>query len=529
VWKAHVLHPRAAGGAGPFFPPFREELMGFPTALLQFRVRQTVIILAAMLAVESSAAAQERIYFPAVDNVRAVLVKHIKAETVRIDMSAWYLTDGEVVNALILRHQQGLPIRLIGDRGAIFEIDRHTKFAFYRLANAGVPIRVRMNPTWYPEIVHWKATIFVGQNLVEFGSANYTPFELAPTTSTNYKDETALVTDDPEIVNAFKTKFDRMWNDTTREPRSLVSQPYFMNWYTACARESACSDFDANFPNPAPMQINTARLEADHPLPADMVWGQGAVFNDRLIKEINAETNFIDFVIYRLTVPNITEALLAKHRSGVPVRIIIEPNEYTNRKWPEFWLTHAYVDKLWAAGIPIKKRIHQGLTHMKMLVTSRYATNASSNYAAAWQRDANYFVPAGRKPGIYGPMRERFNIMWNDTAGFADFAPTRPDTPRLASPASGATGMSTTPRLSWQRAPFATSYDVYLGTSSSNMTRVANVPAQLVNDPPDTYSWRPSSALRAGTTYYWKVASRTFASLTAHSSTRSFTTSGTAT
>src|SRR5687767_5107671 len=115
----------------------------------------------------------ERMYFPAVDNVRAVLVNRIRAETVRIDMSAWYLTDGDIVNALLKRHSEGLPIRLIGDRGSIFEIDAHTKNAFYRLADAGVPIRLRYNPTSFPEIAHWKATIFAGQNVVTFGSANY--------------------------------------------------------------------------------------------------------------------------------------------------------------------------------------------------------------------------------------------------------------------------------------------------------------------------------------------------------------------
>ena len=89
------------------------------------------------------------------------------------------------------------------------------------------------------------------------------------------------------------------------------------------------------------------------------------------------------------------------------VRIILEPNEYLNKKWPEFWLTHAYMDKLWAAGVPIKKRIHQGLTHMKMLVTSRYATNASSNFAANWQRDHNYFVEKALKPALYQKLKDR--------------------------------------------------------------------------------------------------------------------------
>ena len=93
-----------------------------------------------------------------------------------------------------------MPVRLIGDRGAIFETDPHTKNEFYWLANQGVPIRLRFNPTWFPEIDHWKMALFVGQNIVEFGSGNFAPTELAPVSSTNYDDETELFTDDPALV-----------------------------------------------------------------------------------------------------------------------------------------------------------------------------------------------------------------------------------------------------------------------------------------------------------------------------------------
>jgi hypothetical protein len=487
-----------------------------------------------VIGVQPAAAQVERMYFPAVDNVRALLVQRINAETERIDMSAWYLTDGEIINALLKRHNEGLPIRLIGDRGSIFEIDVHTRNAFYRLAAAGVPIRLRVNPTWYPEIAHWKATIFAGQNIVTFGSANYTPFELAPHSATNYKDETVLFTDDPALVAAFKMKFDKFWNDETPEPESLVkSAPYFKNWDDACAAESMCSDYATQYPNPVPMIIDTSRLEPDAPLPAEMNWGQGSGFNSRLVQEINKETTGISFVIYRLTVSNITDALLAKQKNGVPIRLIVEPNEYRNRKWPEFWLTHAYIDKLWAAGVPIKKRIHTGLTHMKMLVTSTVATNASSNYAAAWQRDTNYFVPAAGKPHLYNAMRDRFNIMWDDEVGFADFVPEPPDTPVLSSPVNTATGVANSTPLRWERAAFATSYDVYLGTTASNMVKVGNVPAVLNNNPPLTYSFTPSAPLQPATTYHWKVvaltnASQVLPSAVAESLRWTFTTGGTA-
>lgn len=473
--------------------------------------------------------AADQIYFSAVDDVAAQLVQRINAETQRIDMSAWYLTDSTVSNALLNRFKAGVQVRLIGDRGSIFEIDANTRNTFYYLASQGVPIRLRYNPTWYPEIDHWKATIFVGQNIVAFGSANYTPFELTPVNATNYKDELTLFTSDSTLVGAFKTKFDTYWSDTAPEPESLIpSAPYFKNWDDACPLEPVCASYRTQYPTVVPMVISTARLEPDNPLPPEMVWGQGPTFNNRLVSEINKESSAIDFVIYRLTVSNITNALLARKAAGVPIRLIIEPDEYLNRKWPEFWLTHAYVDALWAAGIPMKMRVHQGLTHMKVLITSTVATIASSNYAAAWQRDHDYFMPASAKPTIYTAIKNRFQAMWSDTVGFADFTPMPPDAPVPASPVSGSSGVPTTTALTWNRAPFATGYDVYLGTSSGAMALVANVPAQLINDPPTTYSYTPSN-LAAGTTYYWKVVSRTNATsrdpnMIASTSPQSFTT-----
>src|SRR5439155_6638643 len=116
------------------------------------------------------AAAAEHMYFAATDNITDVIVQKINAETVRVDISCWYLTEHAISIALINKFQQGVPIRLIGDRGAIFEIDKKTKNEFYWLANQGLPIRLRVNPDWYPEIDHWKVSIYVGQQQAMFGS-----------------------------------------------------------------------------------------------------------------------------------------------------------------------------------------------------------------------------------------------------------------------------------------------------------------------------------------------------------------------
>ena len=74
---------------------------------------------------------------------------------------------------------------------------------------------LRYNPTWFPEIVHWKYGGFTGQGGAFIGSGNWTSFELNPVSATNFKDETEMYTNDPVIVNALRNKFDQMWADTT--------------------------------------------------------------------------------------------------------------------------------------------------------------------------------------------------------------------------------------------------------------------------------------------------------------------------
>jgi carbohydrate binding protein with CBM6 domain/phospholipase D-like protein len=485
-------------------------------SLFGHSARRIALALAAIavLAPVTSARAQDRIMFAALENIKDEIIAKIQAENVRIDISAWYLTEHEITVNIVNRKLAGVPVRVIGDRGSIFEIDPNTRREFEYLATNGVPIRLRENPTWFPEIDHWKAGIFVGQGIVEFGSANWTPFELAPASSTNFKDETALFTSDPALVNAFKTKFDQYWADTT----------YFMDWNQAYRNETG-TDF------PVQLTIDRTRLEPDYAMPPDMYWGQGPEFNDPLIAAINAENNLIYLVAYRLTVDNITNALLAKKQAGKTVRVFVEPNEYRNAKWPEFWMTAANMDKLWANGVSLKQRAHMGLTHMKTLVTSTVVTNASSNFAANWQRDHNYFIRATVKPAIYQAIRDRVAAMWNDTVNFTDFTPLPPNTPTLLAPASGAGSQPTTPTLEWNRTPFATSYDVYLGTAPSALSFAARVPAQIVQDPPTTYSWTATAPLAGATTYYWKVVARTNATdvqptLVASSSVWSFTTSG---
>jgi len=67
--------------------------------------------------------------------------------------------------------------------------------------------------------------------------------------------------------------------------------------------------------------------------------------------------------------------------------------------------------------------------------------------------------------------------------------------PALASPSNGATGVSLTPTLVWSASPGATSYNVYLGTSS---------PPALTLQGTTLTSFTPASLVQ-GITYYWQI------------------------
>ncbi|HXW04184.1 MAG TPA: phospholipase D-like domain-containing protein [Vicinamibacterales bacterium] len=448
-----------------------------------------------VIATGAPAQAQEELLFPAVDNVSRRIVDTIRQERVRLDIALWLLTEHEISLALVDAHRAGIPVRVLGDRAAIFESDPATRREFEYLAGNGVPIRLRYHPRSFPEAMHWKCGIFVGQHLVEFGSANWTTFELRPASATNFKDETVMFSGEPSIVNAFRTMFDRMWVDTT----------HFLDWPAAYRLETGATWS-------VPMTISRARLEPEHAteLP-ELVWSQGSALLERMRSVILGETQRIDLVSYRTTSSLLTDALIQRFQAGVPVRVIIEPTQYRNGSFPEYWLVGAMTDRLWAAGVPVRRRVHTGLTHMKVLVTSAVAMHGSANFTRNWQRDHVFFAAAGGRPALHRALADRFEIMWNDTVNFGPFQPQPPSTPVLGSPANTAGGVPTSVQLTWNRTPWAVAFDVYLGTDPASLAFAGRVNAVLTEDPPASYSFQPG-ALQPFTRYYWRVVARTFAS-----------------
>ncbi len=99
--------------------------------------------------------------------------------------------------------------------------------------------------------------------------------------------------------------------------------------------------------------------------------------------------------------------------------------------------------------------------------------------------------------------------------------PTPPSAPTLSSPANGATGVSTSPTLSWNASSGATSYRLQVSTSSAFSTTVFDQSGI-------TSTSQAVTGLANGTLYYWRVNASNTAGTSAWSSVWSFTTTSTA-
>ena len=137
------------------------------------------------------------------------------------------------------------------------------------------------------------------------------------------------------------------------------------------------------------------------------------------------------------------------------------------------------------------------------LVYSTYYGGSGSDIANAIAIDANSSLyVAGQTSSADFPVVSGYQNAYPGMATgwvlrVAGTAAALPATPTLASPGNGASGVSSAPALSWSAATGATSYDIYLGTSTS--------PAYVANVSGTTYG---ASGLGSGQTYYWQVAAR---------------------
>jgi phosphatidylserine/phosphatidylglycerophosphate/cardiolipin synthase-like enzyme len=455
----------------------------------------TTVALIALLFAPARARAAESLCDPSFQDCRTPLIQLIRAEQVGIDVGFWFMEDQRYVSEIIKRKSAGVPVRLIVDptANASYPLNATSLNSFQ---NAGIPMMKKKTGA----IMHFKMMLFAGQNVVEFGSANYSDNAFVPVAPyTNYVSETIFFEDDPLIVNSFKKKVDDIWTDTTNYV------PY------------------ANV-------TTRVRVYPTYTISPDMNFPPGQDYANRAVNLYNQETQKIDVIMYRVTDRRHSDAMIAAKQRGVAVRYLGETLEY--RDASRLWVAWN-MDRMYAAGIPMRVRKSAGENHEKLMLL--YAQGLSIFGSSNWtspsansQQEHNYFT---NKTWMFNWFSAQFERKWNNTNPVqaqesTPFVPLPPGTPANKSIANGAVGVATTgQQLKWYGGPWAHVYDIYFGTNPNPPLFAAN---QALGPSQTTTQNQTLTlpTLAAGTTYYWKIVSKTAADLTKTGAIWSFTTSG---
>jgi HKD family nuclease len=449
----------------------------------------TAIFLLALVVVPSRADGAESLCDSSFQDCRSPLISLIRAERIGIDVGFWFMEDQRYVNEIIARKNAGVPVRLVVDPSAnpTYPLNATSLNAFQK---AGIPMMKKKSGG----IMHFKMMLFAGQNVVEFGSANYSDNAFVPVTPyTNYISETIFFEDDPAIVNSFKTKFDNLWTDTTNYvPHANIG--------------------------------TRVRTYPTYPISPDMNFPPGQDYANRAVNLYNKETQKIDVIMYRVTDARHSDAMIAAHHRGVAIRYLGETSEY--REPGRLWVAYN-MDRMYAAGIPMRVRAAQGENHEKLMLlySQRMSIFGSSNWTSASansQQEHNYFTT---KSWMFNWFMNQFERKFT-SAESQPFTPLRPDKPSNLAIANSAVGVATSgQKLNWYGGPWAHVYDVYFGTTPTPPLFAANraLGPSEKSTQSQTFALPP---LNTGTTYYWQIVSKTAAGLTRAGDIWSFTTSG---
>ena len=185
------------------------------------------------------------------------------------------------------------------------------------------------------------------------------------------------------------------------------------------------------------------------------------------------------------------------------------------------------------AGIPIKMRAHAGLNHEKLvlLYSQSMSIFGSSNWTSASdssQEEHNCFCTDATMFTWFTTMFER---KWNNSTGAienSDFQPLPPGKAVYQAPANAATGVATSSVvLKWYGGPWAHNTSP-AGQRPNNLQPVLVDAEAGPSESPTQYQTFTATNLLPGTTYYWRIVSRTMANLRKNGDLWSFTTAGTA-
>jgi len=462
------------------------------------------------------ASATERLCDVSFENCRTQLLTLIQNENVEIDTAYWFMDDSLIQSALTKKIKAGVPVRMLVDPRAdeAHLPNEQILVNFAAMTNPSVPMRQRVATG----ILHWKMMLFAGQGVVEFSGANFSPSELV--TGTPYKtytDEAIFYSDDPNIVNSFRTMYDSWWVDTVNFADYANTSPPFQlvpSYATYPIESEVC----ASVVGGCGMDFLPSSKSKDD-------------YGNKVISAINAEKTKLDIGMFRITNAPITDATIAAFNRGVPVRVIVDSSEYSNpaRVWDRY-----NVDRLFAAGVPLKITKHGGENHEKSVLFygQRLAVWGSSNWSSNSfnvQQEHNYFGTSAVNPWFFDWFVNQFERRWNSAQEYRAFVPIGPAVPVYKAPANASTGVSQSVTLSWDGGYWGQRFDIYLGTGVSGpLTLIASSVDTGTPPPNHVLGTFKISGLAPNTTYRWKIVSKTMANLSAAGPIWSFLTGGTA-
>src|ERR1017187_4005026 len=420
----------------------------------------------------SPAMASERLCDASFEDCRAPLVALIQKENVEIDIAFWFMDDWMITDALISKIQAGVKVRMLVDPRSQ---DSHSVIPpTFATMSPPVPMRQRTASG----ILHWKMALFAGQGVVEFSGANFSRAEmLAYTPYSNYVDEAIFFSDDPAIVNSFRTMYDNSWVDTVNfaDYANTSGMTLIRSYATYPIESEVC----AAVPDGCGLNFLPSSRWQDN-------------YGTKVESAINAEKVKIDVDMFRITNAAVSNSMIAAFQRGVPIRMIVDMSEYINtaRVWDRY-----NVDRMFMAGIPLKITNHLGQNHEKSVLVygQGLAIWGSSNWTSPSfnsQQEHNYFSTSPVKPWYFQWFVNQFERRWNSPQEYQAFVPLGPWMPVNHGPANGTTGQSQNVTLSWDGGPWGQQYDIYLGTGAQPTLIASNFLARA--------GWARAGWARAG-------------------------------
>ena len=113
-----------------------------------------------------------------------------------VDVCVFTITDDRLASALLDAHGRGIAVRILTDDAKAEDLGSDVD----RLAQAGIPVRIDRSPFH----MHHKFAVADGKSVLT-GSYNWTRG------AARDNEENLIVTDEPRLIAAFVTAFERLW------------------------------------------------------------------------------------------------------------------------------------------------------------------------------------------------------------------------------------------------------------------------------------------------------------------------------